>query len=328
MMSFSETSTEIFQADENTRLLTYVWMPKTAPRAIFIAVHGGMAHAGDWVTPALYFMKKGIATYAPDLRWHGTYPKYNPGGKVFFHIDSYDQYSRDLDRFYRWVAAKHPGVPVFVISHSNGALLSLNYALTMGRDADIRGFIVSSPWLKNKVDVPAVLISLSKVLSKIVPTLAVKPEALTEKLTHDRSITARHYADEAAGLRGTHASVRLGAESMKTQEWVVDNMGTWRRFPLFAVVAGQDMLAVPETSEGALKKVPSELLTYYRYDENFHENFNELNREKIFADIAKWVDGLLKGKAKTGPAKKAPVKGAAKPKAKAKAKPKVKPKKK
>ena len=331
-MNFSETGREVFQADDTTKLLTYIWMPKSKPRAIFIGIHGGMAHAGDWVTPALYFMKKGIATYALDLRWHGTYPQYNPGGKVFFHIDSYDQYSQDVHKFCKWVSAKHPGVPVFIISHSNGALISLNYGLTIGKDADIKGIIVSSPWLKNKVEVPAVLISLSKVLSKIVPTMAVVPDELTEKLTHDRTITARHHADEAAGLRGTKATVRLGAESMKTQEWVVDNIGSWKKFPVFAAIAGQDMLAVPEASEAALRKIPSNLLTYHRYEENFHENFNELNRDKIFDLIAKWVDGLLKGKAKAAPAKKAPAKAkaksAGKPKAKPKSRPKAKPKKK
>ncbi|MBP7582835.1 MAG: alpha/beta fold hydrolase [Spirochaetes bacterium] len=318
-MNFSETSTELFQADDNTRLLTYIWMPKAAPRAIFIAIHGGMAHAGDWVTPALYFMKKGIATYAPDLRWHGTFPKYNPGGKVMFHIDSYDQYCGDVDRFCKWVAAKHPGVPMFLVGHSNGALISLYYGLTAGRDADLKGVVISSPWLKNKVEVSPILLALSKVLSKVAPTLAVVPEPLTEKLTHDRNITARHYADEAAGLRGTKATVRLGAESIKTQEWVVEHMAEWKRFPVFAAIAGQDMLADPGVSETALGKMSAELLTLHRYNENYHENFNEVNREKIYALIAEWCDTRLKGAAKKAAAKP---KGASKPKAKSKAKPK------
>ncbi|MCX7677886.1 MAG: lysophospholipase [Spirochaetes bacterium] len=295
-MNFSETSREVFQVDEKTKLLTYIWMPKTKPRAILIGIHGGMAHAGDWVTPALFFMKKDIATYAPDLRWHGTYPQYNPGGKVYFHIDSYDQYANDVAKFVGWVKSRHPGIPIFIIAHSNGALIALYYGLTIGQDEDIKGFILSSPWLKNKVEVPPILLKLSKILVKIVPTLAIKPEPLIGKLTHDKDITARHYADEAAGLRGTHASVRLGVESMKTQEWVLNNIAFWKKFPVFAVVAGQDMLADPEVSESALKKIPAKLLTYHRYEENYHENFNELNREKIFIQISQWINKILSEK--------------------------------
>lgn len=315
-MSFSETSREVFQVDEHTKLLTYIWMPKTKLRAVLIGIHGGMAHAGDWVTPALFFMKKGIATYAPDLRWHGTYPQYNPGGKVYFHIDSYDQYASDVDKFVKWVAAKHPGVPIFIISHSNGGLISLYYGLTIGRDADIKGFIISSPWLKNKVEVPPILLKLSKILVKIVPKLAIKPEPLTDNLTHDKDITARHHADEAAGLRGTHASVRLGVESMKTQEWVLNNIAFWKKFPVFAIVAGQDKLADPEVSESALKKIPANLLMYHRYADNYHENFNELNREKIFIQISQWIDRLLAQKTEKATVTKSPAKKTAKKKPK------------
>jgi alpha-beta hydrolase superfamily lysophospholipase len=59
--------------------------------------------------------------------------------------------------------------------------------------------------------------------------------------------------------------------------------------PLFAVVAGDDKLADADAGEAMLKAVPAHLLSYQRYPQNFHENFNELNREQIFADILKWM---------------------------------------
>jgi alpha-beta hydrolase superfamily lysophospholipase len=59
--------------------------------------------------------------------------------------------------------------------------------------------------------------------------------------------------------------------------------------PLFAVVAGADQLADADAAEAMLKSVPAQLLTYQRYPHNFHENFNELNREQIFADILAWM---------------------------------------
>lgn len=292
-MAYSETDREIFQVDETTRLLSYIWMPRRSPRAVFIAIHGGMAHGGDWVTPALYFMKKGIATYAPDLRWHGTYPQYNPGGKVMFHINSYDEYCHDIHVLYRCIASRHPGVPIFIISHSNGALIALMYGLTIGRDANIAGFIVSSPWLENRVKVPAITMKLSRIISAVLPKYSVTPEPLTDILTHDPVITARHHADEAAGLRGTSVTARLGVESMKAQKWVIDNMKGWNRFPLLGVIAGQDMLADPDVSENVLMKAAPGLLGIYRYENNYHENFNEMNREEIYANIYEWMENLI-----------------------------------
>jgi alpha-beta hydrolase superfamily lysophospholipase len=105
---------------------------------------------------------------------------------------------------------------------------------------------------------------------------------------------------------------------MKTQEWVLNNIAFWKKFPVFGVVAGKDMLADPEVSEAALKKIPANLLTYYRYPENYHENFNEVNREKIFIQISHWVDKLLSQKPQTVQAKSTAAKPAAKKKPKGK----------
>jgi len=292
-MNFSETKTELFQADKKTKLLVYEWLPDKDVKAVIIGIHGGMAHGGDWVTPALYFKQQGVATYAPDLRWHGTYPKYNEKGKVFFHISSYDEYVADIHNLYSWVKERHPQTPIFISGHSVGALIALKYGLTLAKKTDIKGFIVSSPWLENAVKIPEIVKKIARLLAGIYPTFAVKPPSVTDVLTHDKEITARHHRDEEIGLRGTTASAKASAESEKTQAWLLENMKTWERFPLFAVVAGDDHLATPETSKKALKSVPSKLLTLIVHKKNFHENFNEVNREETFKGIAKWIQKII-----------------------------------
>ncbi len=292
-MGFSETRTEVFSPDGNTKLQVYEWLPDGDVKAVFLAVHGGMAHAGDWVTPALFFKDKGVATYAFDLRWHGTYPLHNPGGKVYFHTNSYEENVSDLNAFYEWVKAKHPGKPVFVLSHSNGALISLLYGLTTAKKTDIKGFIVSSPWLKNKVKVPAIVEKLAGIIAAIHPTFAVVPPDITDKLTHDEKIHARHIEDTKLGLRGTTATAKLGAESAKTQATVVAGLKNWARFPMFAIIAGDDYLADPTASRAVLKTVPQELLSLMEHEKNYHENFNEVNREVTFAAIWDWMQKYM-----------------------------------
>jgi alpha-beta hydrolase superfamily lysophospholipase len=130
------------------------------------------------------------------------------------------------------------------------------------------------------------------VIAAIAPRLAVKPESLTDKLTHDPEITARHHADESIGLRGTKATVRVGMESQRAQAWLLEHIHEWARYPIFAVLAGQDYLADFRTSEATLRKIPPKLLTLKIYEENYHENFNELNREEIYEEILTWVKAL------------------------------------
>lgn len=293
-MGYSETKCEIFNADDKTKLNVYEWIPKDNIRAVFLAVHGGMAHGGDFVTPALYFLEKGVATYAPDLRWHGTYPKYNTGGKVFFHVDSVDETINDIHNLYLWIRKKHPSLPIFILCHSYGALVSLNYGLTAAKDDDISGFIVSSPWLKNIVQVPKALEIVAKVIARINPKFAITPKPLTDSLTHDPVITARHHEDERIGIRGTQGSASLIIELPKAQDFVIENMKNWTKFPIFAVLAGQDKLADPATSEMALTQVPQKLLTLKKYENNFHENFNEVNRNEIFNLVWNWMGDYMK----------------------------------
>jgi alpha-beta hydrolase superfamily lysophospholipase len=295
-MEFGETKCDVLQADEKTRLLIRSWLPdkttqgaKSGLKAVFLAIHGGMAHAGDWAPPALYFKEQGMATCALDLRWHGTYPQFNEKGKVFFHTNSYDENTQDVHKLYQWIKSHYPGVPVFVLAHSNGALIALKYGLTLAKTTDIKGFILSSPWLKNKVPVPPILLALSHIIAFFNPVFEVNVASLLDKLTHDPELTARHHENVKNGLRGTTASARLGVESLKTQRWVIKHLTEWERFPLFCILAGQDELAEVAVTSAALKAIRPELLTTIRYEENYHENFNELNRIQVYKKIEAWL---------------------------------------
>jgi alpha-beta hydrolase superfamily lysophospholipase len=292
-MNYGETKYEIFQPDGKTKLASHIWLPEGKPRAILAAVHGGMAFAGDWTNTAQYFKSKGLATYALDLRWHGDFPKNNPGEKNFFHIDSYDTYAKDLDLYLKDIKEKNPGVPVIILSHSNGALISLYYGLTIGKNSDVKGIIASSPWIVNKVKVSPVLLAAAKIISILHPKMAVAPEPLTDLLTHDKEITARHHADEASGVRGTKGSAKLAVVSVKAQKYVAENMSKWSAAPILGIIAGDDHLADPEGSEKALKSVTSKPVEMVKYPQNFHENFNEVNRQEVWDLCMKWIEKLI-----------------------------------
>ena len=74
-----------------------------------------------------------------------------------------------------------------------------------------------------------------------------------------------------------------------------DLPGTFSKWvhPVFAVVAGDDKLAEAQGAATLLHTIPKDLLEYHHYPDNFHENFNELNRNKIFADIVGWMGKIL-----------------------------------
>lgn len=286
-MRFSEDKLAHLLCSDQVERPIHIWQPDGAapPRAVLLALHGGMAHAGDYVTPALYFRQHGIATVSFDMVGHT--------GQRKVDIPSFGQFLADADLFLAWVKAAYPGVPVFVMGHSMGGLIATH--LGLGRfkdDPAIRGVILSSPYYVNAIPVPKVLQLLSGVLARYFPTMPVPLGSLTMLLTHDAAITARHFDDERDGIRASAASVRFAHELATAQKALAGGLSGWT-FPLFAAVAGDDKLASSRATEAMLRGVPGELLDYHLYPANFHENFNELNRDEIFAAILGWMEKLL-----------------------------------
>lgn len=279
-MRFSEDKLATLLCSDQVKRPIHIWAPRD-PKAVILAIHGGMAHAGDYVTPALYFKEHGIATVSFDMCGHD--------GKKRVDIPSFNNFLEDEALFLKWIKSTYPGLPIFVMGHSMGALIATHLEFgSFAKDRDIKGVILSSPYYVNAIKVPQILQTFSRSLAKLFPTMKVPLEHLTHMLTHDAAITERHLTDERDNIRATEVSFRFAASLMAAQEGLAGKFGKWAH-PVFAVVAGDDKLADAQGAKALLDTIPADLLEYHHYPENYHENFNELNRNTIFADILKWM---------------------------------------
>lgn len=283
-MRFSEDRLSRLKCSDKLDRPIHIWEPQQ-PRAVILALHGGLAHAGDYVTPALFFRDKGIATVSYDMHGHD--------GKRRVDIPGFDVFLDDGELFLRWAKKNYEGLPIFVMGHSMGALISTWLGLErFPRDPDIKGFILSSPYYVNAIKVPKLLLMFSDLVAKLAPKAKVPIGSFTDVLTHDRAITERHLADERDGIRAVEATMRFASELSKAQAGLPERISAWP-YPMFAVVAGDDKLADAGATEAILKSVDAKLLDYHFYPDNFHENFNETNRDKIFADILRWMENRM-----------------------------------
>ena len=249
-----------------------------------MAVHGGLAHGGDYVTPALFFKDREIATVAYDLRGHKQ-------KKVC--IDSFEQLFNDTRSFLNWVKNLYPDLPAFFLAHSIGALIATHIGLRSANDLNgVKGFILSSPYYKNAIKTHPFVIPMMEIFSRILPSLPIPSSIGTDKLTHDQAIFHRHLKDEEDGLRAEAASMRFGSEIFSAQNWVELHISNWNH-PLFAVLAGDDQVADTPFSQSLLKQIPPEFVTCYLKEGNFHENLNELDRETTFEQIYQWIKSKI-----------------------------------
>lgn len=279
-MRFSEDKLAQLTCTDGTPRTIHIWQPPQ-PQAVILAIHGGMAHAGDYVTPALYFRPQGIATVSFDMHGHD--------GKKRVDIPGFETFLADVTLLLQWVKSTYPGLPIFVMGHSMGGLIATHLALgRFAADSDIKGFILSSPYYVNAVKIPKIMLALSGFLAALFPTAKVPMEAVTDLLTHDKDITARHYADEKDDTRASEASFRFATSLLGAQAALVGDLSGFKH-PVFAVVAGDDKLANAQASQTMLATIAPAKLEFHYYPHNYHENFNEVNRDTIFANILTWM---------------------------------------
>lgn len=261
------------------------------PRGILIGVHGGLAHAGDFVTPALHFKAQGWTTVSFELRGHSEQKR--------VHIDRFSDFVLDLDLMVRQVRQWWPGLPVFIMGHSMGGLIGAHFGLQLCRQMnpalelqsqveDIRGYIFSSPYWANAIAVNPFLKKLSGVLSRCVPTMKAPLQDFTDVLTHDSAITARHRTDEQDNIRASEATIRFGSELLIAQQQLSQSISRWN-LPVYVILAGQDKLADTPQVQRYIESMQGDDVTKVVYPENYHENLNEINRDVVYRGVRDWL---------------------------------------
>jgi alpha-beta hydrolase superfamily lysophospholipase len=99
--------------------------------------------------------------------------------------------------------------------------------------------------------------------------------------------------DEKDGIQATKLSARMGNAFMKAQEWVPGHIAEWK-YPMLAILPGDDRLINTGVTRELLSKIEDGLVTEIFYPENYHESFNELNREEVFDRVREWCEPRLK----------------------------------
>jgi alpha-beta hydrolase superfamily lysophospholipase len=111
-------------------------------------------------------------------------------------------------------------------------------------------------------------------------------------VTHDEAIYLRHREDEKDGIMAAKASARFAAELLKAQAWIPGHIGEWKH-PMLVIVAGDDKIADAEGTMELLKKIEPGVVDQIVYPDNYHENFNEVNRDEVFAHMVEWSESRL-----------------------------------
>jgi len=284
-MRFSESRIEKLLCSDGKKRSIHIWEPE-APQKVFLIIHGLMDHCGNYILPALFFKEHGIATVMQAQIGHDHKGPDHPGKVSFQH---FEHLTGDVGLMLGWVKSQYPGLPVFIMGHSMGALVATHYGINCAQDAAVKGYIFSSPYFVNAVKVPKFMISLVGILANLLPRMIVPTEDFKKLVTHDEEIYKRQRKDENDGYVVSSVTIRSANEVVKAQAWIPGNIARWNK-PLLVILAGDDRIAETASTQSLLSLIEPDLVSEHYYPENYHENFNEPNREEIFSRIIEWTE--------------------------------------
>lgn len=248
--------------------------PHPRPRYLALLVHGYGEHIGRYEEVAGVLVAHGAAVFGPDHRGHGK----SVGERVL--VEDFEDVVTDVHAVADAARAAHPGLPLVLIGHSMGGLIAARYAQRYG--TGLAALVLSGPVIGDWY-LPRQLIALDEI-----PDTPIS----TASLSRDPEVGAAYAADPLVW----HGPMkRPTVESFLRTLETVGKGGDVGRLPLLWLHGDDDRLVPLSGSRIGVEQLSGGVLTERIYPGARHEVFNETNRAEVFADLTRFVDGVLGG---------------------------------
>jgi alpha-beta hydrolase superfamily lysophospholipase len=270
---------ENFEIVDGLRILVRSWRPSEKPRAVVVIVPGFNSHSGYYSWVAEQFAADQLAVYAVDLRGRGL----SDGER--YYIEKFADYVHDVERTMALVKLQEAGLPVFLLGHSAGGVVSCLY--TLEHQSELSGLICES--FAYQVPAPDFALAVLKGLSHLAPHAHVL-RLKNEDFSRDPEVVERMNTDPL--IAHETQPTKTVAEMARADERLR------REFPLITlpvlILHGTlDKATKPSGSQQFHDSARSSDKTLKLYDGYFHDLLNDVGKEAVMSDIRNWVHARL-----------------------------------
>jgi acylglycerol lipase len=269
-----------FQSGDGLRIHYRSSQPTGTPKAVVVINHGVNSHSGRYLWTLEQFAKSGFAAYAIDMRGRG-----KSEGKRLTIKDA-AEHTGDLHQLIGIAKGENPGLPLFLLGHSAGGVVSCTYALD--HQDELAGFICES--FAYRVPAPGPVLWLVKnVLGPLFPGVPVLKNDLSY-FSRDPAAVAVLKADplinDEAQPAGTVAALLRATDRMRREFPTIT-------IPLLIVHGTSDKITMHQGSEEFFSRAGSKDKQLKLYEGHYHDLLDDYGKEEVFAELRSWIEGHL-----------------------------------
>jgi acylglycerol lipase len=255
------------------------WNPGTMARGAVVICHGVNSHSGYYTWAAEQLVATRLAVYALDLHGRGQ----SDGER--FYLDRISDYVHDVHAVVSLVKSRHPGLPVFLLGHSAGGVVSCVY--TLEHQAELAGLICES--FAFQVAAPDFALAVVKGLSHVAPHAHVL-RLKNEQFSRDAKVVEAMNRDPL--IANEVQPTKTVAELVRADERLR------KEFPLITlpvlILHGTaDKVTNPNGSQLFFDTAGSGDKTLRLYEGHVHDLLNDTGKAKVMTDITGWIDARL-----------------------------------
>ncbi len=270
---------EVIQNGTGPALFVRRWQPLGDARAIVVIVPGFNSHSGYYADVARRLVACRLAVYALDLRGRGR----SEGER--FYVERFDDYVSDVASTIDLVRSREATLPLFLLGHSAGGVVSCLYALQ--HQTALTGLICES--FAFQLPAPDLALAVLKGVSHIAPHAHVL-RLKNEDFSRDPEVVAAMNADPL--IAGETQPASTIAAMIRADERLAAEFGGLA-LPLLILHGTGDKAAKSSGSQRFYDAAAAPDKTLKLYDGYYHDLLNDVGGDVVLRDIIGWIEARL-----------------------------------
>jgi acylglycerol lipase len=269
---------EKIKSAQGLNIFVRSWRP-TAARAIVTICHGFNSHSGYYRWVARQLVQNRLAVYALDLHGRGQ----SDGER--FYVEKVNDYVDDVDVVVSLAKSRDPELPMFLLGHSAGGVVSCLY--TLDHQAQLSGLICES--FAFKVPAPDFALAVLKGISHLAPHAHVL-RLNNEDFSRDPDVVQTMNADP---LIAHETQPTLTVAELARADERLERDFRLITLPVLILHGTFDKATKPSGSQQFFDSAGSQDKTLKLYDGHYHDLLNDVGKERVIADIQAWINARL-----------------------------------